>query len=65
VDVVVCGAVGADQSGRDIRRTVVSVFPFLAMLRGAIDTRELVFFVSLTAVLFVCYTRVLESRRWR
>jgi ABC-2 type transport system permease protein len=43
-----------------------SVFShFLAMLRGAIDTRDLVFFISLTLFFLFATTRVLESRRWR
>jgi ABC-2 type transport system permease protein len=44
----------------------LSVFShFLPMLRGAIDTRDLVFFASLTFFFLYATTRVLESRRWR
>jgi ABC-2 type transport system permease protein len=44
----------------------LSVFShFLPMLRGAVDTRDLVFFASLTFFFLYATTRVLESRRWR
>jgi len=44
----------------------ISIFAHLEpMGRGALDTRDLVFFASLTLGFWFATTRVLESRRWR
>jgi len=44
----------------------VSVFThFARMLGGAIDTKDLIFFASLTIWFLYATTRVLESRKWR
>ncbi len=44
----------------------LSVFThFSRMLGGAIDTKDLFFFVSLTAFFLFVTTRVLESRKWK
>ncbi|PQV65527.1 ABC-2 type transport system permease protein [Abditibacterium utsteinense] len=44
----------------------LSVFThFARMLGGAIDTQDLMFFVSLTGFFLYATTRVLESRKWK
>lgn len=44
----------------------VSVFThFARMLGGAIDTKDVIFFASLTGFFLYATTRVLESRKWK
>lgn len=38
---------------------------FERMMQGAIDTKDLIFFVSITALFLLATVRVLESRKWR
>jgi len=43
-----------------------SIFPhFSQMMQGAVDTRDIIFFASITIFFLFATVRVLESRKWR
>ncbi len=50
---------------KDIVNYVALTNVYVDFLRGLLDTREIIFLISLTAVVLFATTRAVEARRWR
>lgn len=56
--------VGRDETVRDAFERVSSIAHMLDFARGLVDTRAIVLYLSLTALMLFAAVRLLESRRW-